>query len=187
MKRKIIILLLIPVVFFVLIIGSIGAYDLFVFRPYMKDAQAILEETHPLHKNPPKQVVDLVVFFCGGEELIPSQVMRRLFYKRGYTHFDNLKGVFTWWFSTHLLNFHFNNKEILTLWCYFFPYEQGIGLNNAAKYYFNRDLDQLSDIEISQLLVIARNPSKYGNDPDELKRESAKLLEKYRKSHATSD
>ena len=67
-----------------------------------------------------------------------------------------------------------------------FPIKKEGGLIILQGFFFNRDLDELADIEISQLLVIARRPSRYENNPERLERESNEFLEKYRKNSAAN-
>jgi hypothetical protein len=157
---------------------SFCVYYYFEFYPRCNQARDILRKTNQLYKEPPKALIKLVILSEGRNNLAPF-VARKLLNEFGYSK----PGMLVWhtrsmlW--TILLYFHFNESERFAFWCHFARYEEGQGLNNSAQYHYGRNLDQLSDMELATLIVIARNPSLYKTNPIKLNERVTELLKKY--------
>jgi hypothetical protein len=163
-----------------LIVGSFVAlviYDLVEFRPYRHDIDAMLQDSHPLHKHPP-EILSYLIDLSEGRDGIKFFVARRLLAK-----FEHTRHRALWWHITDglwtfLVSIHYSDQDILTLWLDFAPYKGGLGLNASANWHYGRDLDRLSTEEIARIVTIARSPSLYERDQERLEKRARTLLDR---------
>lgn len=80
---------------------------------------------------------------------------------------------------TFLMDIHFTEAENFARWCSFAPYEHGVGINESANFYYERDLDQLRIEELISLVVRGRDPSYYKQNPEKLEERVNDLLARY--------
>ena len=79
-------------------------------------------------------------------------------------------------FEATTLERHHNKVEILEFYLNQVPYKsRRRGVVQAARYYFDRDLDTLNDIEMLSLVVLVRSPQQY--DPHTRMERLSKLVE----------
>lgn len=84
-------------------------------------------------------------------------------------------------FSSYIIESVLNDDQILALYCHFLPYEEGIGLTEASKFYFNKNLSDVTVEEVIALLVIGRSPGSYSptKNPDRFRDMKAILFGRY--------
>lgn len=69
----------------------------------------------------------------------------------------------------HLIGLHwrlwisikYSEQEHYALWLALAPYGKGRGMNEAATFYFNEPIDQLSCHQLAQLVVMVRAPTRF--------------------------
>ena len=69
----------------------------------------------------------------------------------------------------HLIGLHwhlwvrvmYSEQEQYALWLAMAPYGKGRGMNEAATYHFNKQLEQLSCYQLAQLVVMVRAPTRF--------------------------
>lgn len=79
------------------------------------------------------------------------------------------------------LDENYGNKKCLDIYLNRFDFVNGqIGIINAAFYYFNKNLSELTDEELATLIVMVKNPSLYNPKlyPDRASNEAKTLLTK---------
>ncbi len=80
------------------------------------------------------------------------------------------------------IKFYYTEKEILSLWCYWFPFKDGHGLNSASNFYFDRDFSDLKTNEKIEMLARMYSPSYYDKHPDKLNQRINKIRVNYRRN-----
>jgi hypothetical protein len=160
--------------FIIVVIG----YDVMVFQPYCSQIQAIIHDVPPLDKFPPQEVYDIAIL-AEGKNGPRRYVARSLLFTFGRHRQQISKWHLDYALWTFFIGIHFSDADIFALWCYFFPYEDGRGLNKAANFYYKRDLDQLTIKELISIVARARSPSYYTQHPKKLEKRVNDLLARY--------
>ncbi len=137
--------------------------------------ETIIQTTHPLHKNPPEAVLELALLHAENHQ-INAYVTQSLLIKFGLNKHRMLRWHFDYFFWNFLIELHFSDKDMLTLWCHLASYEKGNGLNDSANYYYGCNLNQLNDEEIATVIVMTEAPLYYKAHPEKLKEDVWALL-----------
>jgi len=159
------------------LILSITAYDLFVFKSYRLHIESIIQGSHSFYKKPSKALLEIATITEG--KRFKSYVAQMSLIRFGRNIHDMLKWHIEYALWVLLLGIHFDNDEIFTLWCYFAPYEKGTGLNESANFYYGRAIEQLNEKEIALIIAMIKAPSYYKDHPKKLEERVDELLSKY--------
>jgi hypothetical protein len=178
MKKALKIILIGLGIFLICTILSIIGYDLLIFQPYYSQIKAMIQNSHPLYQHPPQALRDIATL-AEGKKGVTRFVARSLLIKFERNKQRMLKWHIDYTLWTFFIEIHFTEVENFALWCSFAPYEHGVGLNESANFYYERDLDQLSFEELISLVVRVRAPSYYKQNPEKLEERVDDLLARY--------
>jgi hypothetical protein len=87
--------------------------------------------------------------------------------KRIFLRCKNIQGMknmemkaheITWLF---LVPIYLSESERLSVYAHLMPFAKGQGLSFGAKFYFSKNVNELTELEILKLLVISKSPAKY--------------------------
>jgi len=180
MKKKYKILYTVLSITIFSIILSLYYYYTVFFKTHLVDINNCISTSNNIYKDPPSELFDIAII-AEGYRGIRHFVVKTLLYKYEMCN----QGMLKW----HLHNFcwdllikiHFSSNEVFLLWCYFVPYSEGVGLNNAANYFFDRDLNQLELKEIVTIIAMVKSPSIYKMNTEKLHKRVDYLLGEYNK------
>jgi hypothetical protein len=160
------------------VVLSVIVYDFMVFQPYCSQIKTFIQNSHPLYKRPPKALHNIAIL-AEGKNGIRSHVVQSLLIQFG----RNKQRMLNWHCDSLLwmllMDLHFTEAENFALWCYFTPYEHGVGLHESANFYYGRNLDQLSLEEMTTVVARGRYPLVYQKYPEKLEKRVNDLLAKY--------
>jgi hypothetical protein len=140
------------------------------FLPYLSEIKTIGKEGEIMVSTASDRLYALTIA-SESKEHIRSFALSQVYYalvfekRRGNNlswHLNNL----LWRIASYI---HFTDKETFGIWAFYAPYERGLGLNNAAEFYFHKPLSRLDERECAALISAARSPSHYrpGSKPSE--------------------
>ncbi len=89
--------------------------------------------------------------------------------KTPYWHLNTV----LWYFYSKL---HYNENEMFFMWSTYAPYEKGTGLQNSAKYYFKKELKDLSLREKTEIVAMVKGPSIYKHGSERLNKRVDSIL-----------
>ena len=131
------------------------AVNLNEMNSYATEGGKLIKTTNPIF-------YDLAVA-AESKSTIRGFAMRNAYYSIVY---EKHKSRMLWWHLNNILWYyasylHFSDKEIFSIWVECSVSSCGKGLNDASNKYFGKNLNQLTEIELSQLVASVRSPSKY--------------------------
>lgn len=156
---------------------SLIVYYLFGFKPYCPEIESIIRDTPSWYKQPSQELVDIAKFIEGSK-------IKHFTVKTILVHFEkDRRGNLRWHVEgvlwRLLMELYFDDRDIFALWCHFFPYENGTGLNESARFYYGKDIDELNFKEIVSIIARVRSPGYYKIHPEKLEERINHLLETY--------
>ncbi len=98
----------------------------------------------------------------GGGSTLTQQLAKMLFSKRPKSKLQRITQKFREWVIATRLERRYTKDEIITMYLNKFDFlNQAIGINTAARIYFNKDAKELNVEESAMLVGMAKNPSLY--------------------------
>ena len=158
-------------------VTSFLLYDIIVFEPCLTPIRSMIDQADSSYKNPSK-ILRQASKIIAEKQNFKTWVVRILvinFEKNKVSILRRSVDNILWYF---LLDIYFSEKEIFSLWCLFTPYEQGLGLNEAADYFYGRDVNELGIREILSILVRAQSPKLYKDKPEKVEEKVLQLIGK---------
>ena len=162
----------------VILVFAFFIYDIINFQPRVLEIERLIKNAHSEDRSPPEIISQLVHISNQKEAGTSAAVARLLLFKFELTQNNGMPGGWhmrnlVWW---GLVNVHYTNEEILSLYCLLIWNGENYGLNNLALREFNKPLSKLSVSEAATLVTITRAPSRFKNNPDELEIRKNMLL-----------
>ncbi len=111
-----------------------------------------------------KSTFRAIIFFGsrGGGSTLTQQLAKMLFSKRPTSKAQRITQKFREWVIATRLEQRYTKDEIITMYLNKFDFlNQAIGINTAARIYFNKDARSLNVEESAMLVGMAKNPSLY--------------------------
>jgi len=98
----------------------------------------------------------------GGGSTLTQQLAKMLFSRRPKTKAERITQKFREWVIATRLEKRYTKNEIITMYLNKFDFlNQAIGINTAARIYFNKEAKSLNIEESAMLVGMAKNPSLY--------------------------
>jgi hypothetical protein len=186
MKNNRIIILGIGLIIIVLPTLIIG-YQIYLFDGPKNEIKKTINELPDDYKKMDRALKDLIVYIEGipsirnflSKQLIHNYCSnssnRRLFYQIRLAIWQKL------------LKMNFSNDEIISLWCFYAPYANGQGLNEASNYEFGKELTHLNLKEIITLIANTRAPLYYKQNPSRLKLRVNNIFADWKKNRSKNN
>jgi len=111
-----------------------------------------------------KSTLRAIIFFGsrGGGSTLTQQLAKMLFSKRPSSKVQRITQKFREWVIATRLEKRYTKEEIIAMYLNKFDFlNQAIGINTAARIYFNKNANELNIEESAMLVGMAKNPSLY--------------------------
>lgn len=155
-------------------------YNVTLLMPKIHQIHLIIINANQFHKKPPPALIEIAELSVG-ESRISSFVAQVLLQDLFKERKRSTRWKIDYYMLTLLLKIHFTYTDRFSLWCEFSPYEKGSGINNAANYYYGRDIDKLDVKELITIVTIARAPAYFKLYPEKLNNKVDNLLSNFQK------
>ncbi len=162
---------------------GLAIYDLREFHPRRAEIDAMLAAAKPLERSPPRMLIQLQL--ADAREAVASRTSRLILFEldRGVGQRPTLEWKSRSLLWVWLVDLHLSEQEqLLIMRTFAFSGYRRYGFEDGALEFFGRPLDRLSELELAELVVLARWPSRYRtSERAEFRaRAAAELLERVR-------
>jgi hypothetical protein len=167
------------------VIVSIGTPILYYtvrLRPHLIEIDNLLEKAPGIYINPTSTLSNTVHIANDKEEIL-SWVARSFVYKYRGDRLNPLEFAFHEIVWNKFLKYNYSENDLFALWCHFFRYENGIGLQEASLYTFQRSVDTLTPEEIFILIAKGESPDFFNSNPEGLKYRVGNYFRKYSETY----
>ena len=113
--------------------GILLTYDLLVFNDFYEYLKLSLSNSPLSQKGPPENLKE-IAYLVYGKDRVNTYMVQTALPGHLKRYPNNLPWKWNYLLSSILVTLHFNENEILILWCDYVPYEMGWGLNKAAQF-----------------------------------------------------
>lgn len=160
---------------------SIVAYESYHFVQANKEFESKLKELPIIYKNRNHELNAIILYFEG---LAKAKLFLTKSLISNYQKANKIRGLhyqYRMMLWQTLIGISFNDNDIISLWCYYAPYESGIGLNGAAIHEFGKNLDQLNTHELIAIVANTKSPLLYKQNPSLFRKRVKKMIANYRR------